>query len=310
MLLDATALPLPAGSSRTAWLVRVCDVCYADRPADHSTEHYEGAVRADEPTTVCEECASPLDGPTRRDVSAEFRTRRFAAAQARVQPVIDVYRKLCEPRRRGVPAPSSASLVRWEGGSACALCTCSFSLLWGRHHCRLCGRTSCSACAPRRATATGRVRICHDCSRALGVWQAGEHIMTARHEQSQQSAAASASSEAFRALLSIKDALQTALSDFEEQLGRLGRAGCDPGPATVLDASDFVEALIPQAMARLKAYSDAASAERDPLRNRVALQWKGVRDGGHLDLAAWRSLLIRASAPRRCSRKQCRHSIR
>jgi hypothetical protein len=118
------------------------------------------------------------DAPHRRDMTPTFQRLRLRASQQRVQPVIAAYRTLQEPSSTG-PRPSPSSLVRWEGAAQCKLCDQGFSSMHGRHHCRLCGCSACSSCAPKRTCAVGKLRICHVCARVLATWQVGEGLVAA-----------------------------------------------------------------------------------------------------------------------------------
>ena len=155
MRLDAHAQPVsawPDEATGDSWLVRVCDVCHESNDDSARSDSSEPGnlqfMASGRKSTRSRRSLKPItgvadDAPLTRDLTSHFRSRHYRAARDRGRHVIDVYLRLCEEPRPGVPPLQSATLVRWLGSDACSLCSRAFHTLLRRHHCRLCGTSAC-----------------------------------------------------------------------------------------------------------------------------------------------------------------------
>ena len=233
MHLTWAAMPARSVSAETSCSAKVCQMCYS------SADSIGGPLLGSHSETSMGLRIEGGDGPEpiTRDLTNDFQCRRFQASQAKVQSIIDCYLKLCSPRRNGVPfspAVASATLVSWRCLPECELCKAHFSAMMRRHHCRLCGRSACSACAPKRHACAGSLsdgltmRVCQDCSLVLATWQMGERIASERRTvRRQQSALGRESSQQlYDLLIATKQEIITLLATLVEQVMSASRRPC------------------------------------------------------------------------------------
>ena len=195
---------VPEGTSspsRAAWLVRVCKACH-----DESTSLDAALDVAKAPAISVAE--PPPEEPA----------------------CVGAYHCLMGKR------PSDGHpLAPWQKGRDCRLCEASFGLLTWRHHCRLCGSSACTRCAPRRHAASGgTLRICHDCSGALAAWQAGRAIAAA-----QGHGALSSSSSGGSLASSAASETGADRDDTAAEAAAVEVAACDPPPPSSADGDFF-----------------------------------------------------------------------
>ena len=290
MPLDAAAQPIsliaseeaPAGTGRSWFNSRVCDYCFQEatmrKPSLRRKSTRTTSALAPEVIGVDEDEA---DAPTLRDHSSAFRKLRSRASHDSTQAVVGSFQRLCE-----VPFPPAREVVPWRCDEACGLCGEPFGVLVRRHHCRMCGESACSACAPRRLScpsafaSSRRLRVCHSCARVLAVWQVGGKLTSARYVMLSRSPTMTKDTVHFDAMLKTKQALLAALDTFEEGVATLGLAGATLGLQATIAAGAQVEQLVPVAMAQLSAYALAAHAvalggRRRSERHNVQRAWKG-----------------------------------
>ena len=227
MKLTWAALPARSVSAEKSCSAKVCHMCYS------TADSTSGPLHCSRDETSMGLHIEGGDGaePITRDLTDNFRYHRFHASQAKVQSIIDCYLKLCSPRRKGVPfspAVASATIVSWRCLPECELCEAHFSAMARRHHCRLCGRSACSTCAPKRHACAGALsdglslRVCQDCSLVLATWQMGERIASeCRTVRRQPSALGRDSSQQlYDLLVATKQDILTLLAMLVEQVMR------------------------------------------------------------------------------------------
>ena len=232
MPLDVNAQPVLRNETPNVYVVRVCDVCYEDFASASATlatstsaspttsiSRYTSHTEEEEQPTNCE-----LTCRDRTPTFMRHRSRcvhdRHIASTAAARAIVDSFIKLRPPRQSGL---RSRSLVPWELGPRCKFCSADFTVLRGRHHCRLCGSSGCGSCAPKRACAGGRLRICHQCSRVLAAWRVGESL-SSKHggalaqrplRASQKREIHGSLQERFDTMLATKEALLASLRTFD-----------------------------------------------------------------------------------------------
>jgi hypothetical protein len=70
--------------------------------------------------------------------------------------------------------PAAAPEAQWAKASACELCGKKFGMLRRRHHCRVCAKSVCDGCSPRRVLLRGGGGVQRACGACAGVCDAAE----------------------------------------------------------------------------------------------------------------------------------------